>query len=68
MTGAERIAAERQRQVEVEGYDASHDQGHHDELAAAAATYALPRRYHHPSSPRRRHAVAVAVGASLLEA
>lgn len=42
MTGAERIAAERQRQIDVEGYDADHDYDHHEELARAAACYALP--------------------------
>lgn len=40
MNGAERIAAERRRQVEVEGYDAEHDRGHADELAKAGACYA----------------------------
>lgn len=42
MTGIERIAAERQRQLDVEGWDADHDRGHADELATAAACYALP--------------------------
>jgi hypothetical protein len=42
MNGAERIAAERQRQIKVEGYDAEHDAGAADELALAAACYALP--------------------------
>lgn len=41
MTGAERIAAERQRQIEVEGWTAEHDAVHTmGELAAAAAAYA----------------------------
>jgi hypothetical protein len=46
-TGAELIVAERQRQIDEEGYDAAHDSGHADELAAAAATYAIasPRTY-----------------------
>lgn len=43
MNGAELIAAERQRQVDVEGWtpehDAEHDRG---ELAKAAAAYAVP--------------------------
>jgi hypothetical protein len=44
-TGIERIAEERQRQIEKEGWDASHDFRHkHDELARAGATYALPAR------------------------
>ena len=42
-TGAERIAAKRQRQVEQEGWTPSHDDEHHDgELALAAACYASP--------------------------
>lgn len=43
MTGAERIAAERQRQLDVEGWDADHDRGHGDELAQAASVYAQPQ-------------------------
>lgn len=43
MNGAERIAAERQRQIEREGYSRQHDQGHDDHsLAMAAACYASP--------------------------
>jgi len=39
--GIDRIAAERQRQIDVEGYDAEHDRQHSaDDLARAAATYA----------------------------
>lgn len=39
-TGIELIAEERQRQIEVEGYDKKHDSGHTDmELAGAAACY-----------------------------
>jgi hypothetical protein len=49
-TGVELIAAERQRQVEVEGWTPEHDAGHAGEsLAIAACCYALPptmRRYH----------------------
>ena len=43
-TGIELIAAERKRQIEVEGWTLGHDD-HHDgqELALAAAAYALPR-------------------------
>jgi hypothetical protein len=41
--GAELIAAERQRQIEVEGWSPEHDDGHYlDEIALAAAAYALP--------------------------
>lgn len=44
MTGIELISAERKRQVEVEGWTARHDSGHvNDELALAAACYALPK-------------------------
>lgn len=38
------VFAERQRQVEAEGYDTAHDDEHTDgSLAAAAACYALPK-------------------------
>jgi hypothetical protein len=40
--GVELIAAERRRQIEVEGWTAAHDEEHEDgELAIAAACYAL---------------------------
>ena len=40
-TGAERITAERRRQVEAEGWTAEHDEMHSDgELAIAAMAYA----------------------------
>lgn len=43
MTGAELIAAERQRQVTEEGWTPEHDAEHlGDTLALAAACYALP--------------------------
>ena len=42
-SGIERIAAERQRQIEQEGWTAEHDDGHvNGELAMAAALYATP--------------------------
>lgn len=42
-TGADMIAAERRRQIEKEGYNASHDNDHCDgELAMAAVCYAAP--------------------------
>jgi hypothetical protein len=42
-TGAELIAAERERQVAREGWSAQHDAGHSaGELAMAAACYAAP--------------------------
>lgn len=45
MTGVEIIAAERKRQIEVEGFTAEHDRGHGGgSLAAAAACYALYKR------------------------
>src|SRR3990167_3177289 len=45
MTGAQMIARERTRQREKEGWTAEHDNGHrNDELAMAAAVYALPAR------------------------
>ena len=40
--GVDLIAAERRRQVEVEGYNPGHDAGHATELAMAAACYAIP--------------------------
>lgn len=43
MNGIELIAAERQRQIEQEGWTPDHDDEHDDgSLAAAAACYALP--------------------------
>lgn len=43
MTGAERIAAERQRQILEEGYSAERDAAYqNDELAFAACYYAVP--------------------------
>jgi hypothetical protein len=43
MTTLDEVAAERQRQIDGEGYTASHDDEHDDEsLAIAAACYALP--------------------------
>lgn len=42
-TGIELIAAERARQISVEGWTAEHDDNHsRQELALAAATYATP--------------------------
>lgn len=43
MTVIDEIAAERKRQVEAEGWTAEHDDAHtHEEMAQAAAMYALP--------------------------
>ena len=44
MSGAELIAAERQRQIDVEGWTPEHDDSHADDgaLAKAAAVYATP--------------------------
>lgn len=42
MAGIERIAAERRRQIDEEGWTAEHDDGHADRsMARAAACYAL---------------------------
>lgn len=42
MTGSELIAAERKRQIELEGWTAEHDDQHdRGQLAAAGAVYAL---------------------------
>ena len=46
LTGAELIAAERTRQIEVEGWDEQHDdQWLHGELAEAGACFALAEHY-----------------------
>lgn len=50
LTGAELIAVERARQMVGleaggEGYSADHDSGHADELALAAAAYAIPESH-----------------------
>lgn len=43
MTGAELIASERLRQINIEGWSDTHDDGHDcGELALAAACYATP--------------------------
>ena len=45
MNAIEEIAAERKRQIEVEGWTAEHDDFHDDdELAVAAGCYAFPNR------------------------
>lgn len=42
MNGVELIAAEHQRQIDVEGYTEEHDDGHNGgEMAISAAAYAL---------------------------
>lgn len=47
MTGIERIAAERQRQIDVEGWTPEHDDKHTDEsLAKAASCYAYTDSFH----------------------
>lgn len=44
MSGVELIAAERQRQIDVEGWTPEHDDTHDcDELAEAAVCYAMPQ-------------------------
>lgn len=45
LTGVELIAAERKRQIEVEGWTAEHDDGHNGgEMIAAAAAYIQQQR------------------------
>ncbi len=39
MTGIELITAERQRQIEKEGFDSAHDDQHQNDLAMAAGCY-----------------------------
>lgn len=51
MNGIERIADERKRQLEVEGWTAAHDSQHdRHELAFAAAAYAIPPGYRREQS------------------
>lgn len=48
MDGAERIAAERNRQIEEEGYSPDHDRSHtNGALSAAVAAYAAPYPIYH---------------------
>lgn len=55
MTGSDIIAAERQRQIDAEGYDASHDDAHqHGQIAWAAACYAAPGPIYRQSWTHRR--------------
>lgn len=50
MNGIERIAVERQRQIDEEGYSLEHDQSHtNGALAYAAACYASPGLIYHLS-------------------
>lgn len=50
MTGVELIAAERQRQIDVEGWKPEHDDKHDSgTLVAAAVTYALEATYDGPA-------------------
>jgi hypothetical protein len=58
LTGADLIAAERQRQVEAEGWTLEHDDTHkYGEMAKAAALYAneahMPRSHSHMNIPPR---------------
>lgn len=54
-TGADLIAEERLRQMTKEGWTAEHDDGHRpDEMALAAACYAIPDGYRHETGPLRR--------------
>lgn len=58
MTGAERIAAERKRQIDEDGenFSAAHDANWTaDELALAAACYALPARVRDDTRPEPEH-------------
>jgi len=61
LNGAERIARERARQIEEEGFAAEHDDQHENgELAQAAACYAIPPHCSNApswplSSPYKKH-------------
>jgi len=52
MTGVERIAAERKRQIEEEGFTAEHDNTNgEEEMALAAACYAVPEKHREAAIP-----------------
>lgn len=52
MSGIERIAAERQRQISEEGWTPEHDAGHiQGELALAACCYAMPVQLYQQNRP-----------------
>lgn len=52
MTAIEEIAAERARQKAVEGWTEAHDDTHdHEEMASAAACYAMPRSFRRLAMP-----------------
>lgn len=52
MTAIDEIAAERERQKSVEGWTAEHDDKHnHEEMASAAACYAMPRSFRRLAMP-----------------
>lgn len=54
--GVQLIAKERQRQIDVEGYDSSHDDTHErDELSLAAACYAIPQDSRNIFAGQRGH-------------
>ena len=54
MNGTDLIAIERHRQQTEEGYDAAHDAGHAEELARAAACYAVRPEWDIEAKARRR--------------
>ncbi len=59
MNGAERIAAERKRQIEVEGWTPEHDRQHSSgDLARAASCYAA--RWHSDRSTAIEQAIEAA--------
>lgn len=59
LTGVEHIAAERQRQIEKEGWTAEHDRQHvGGELAMVAALYAAPKRLYEQNFNNREDYIA----------
>lgn len=51
--GTDAIAAERERQIAEEGYDATHDRAHEHQLMAAAMCYLTAAAHPHPSDLQR---------------
>ncbi len=67
MAVIDEIAAERKRQIEVEGWIAEHDDAHRtDDMALAAACYAMPFNFSVPDPRSRRGSATISV--SLLSA
>jgi hypothetical protein len=67
-SGADLIAAERQRQIDAEGYSHEHDDEHgHGQIAWAAACYAAPGPIYRQSWTHRRPNAPDRSGRSVME-